>query len=156
MGLEISYYKLNPNNSVLPVLVTTVIFSSILASGSPSVASSDAYDSGRDHGCDDADISDPADRYINQPGKGPSFHTNAFIDGYNTGFNACSSNNDGNNGSSNNNDNNDLPYCNQIGPDYRGSCFDSQDYDEETGLAPCKDGSQVQNYKDCPDRQDKR
>ncbi|MGE5662049.1 MAG: hypothetical protein ACM3X1_07360 [Ignavibacteriales bacterium] len=34
--------------------------------------------------------------------------------------------------------------------------FYSQDYDEVTGLAPCKDGSQVQNYKDCPDRQDKR
>ena len=29
-------------------------------------------------------------RYINQPGKGPSFHTDRFIDGYNDGFDACS------------------------------------------------------------------
>lgn len=34
-----------------------------------------AYDSGYDHGCDDAGISNLGDRYINQPEKGPSFHT---------------------------------------------------------------------------------
>jgi hypothetical protein len=33
------------------------------------------YASGYDHGCDDADISDRDNRYINQPEKGPSFHT---------------------------------------------------------------------------------
>jgi hypothetical protein len=49
------------------------------------------YDSGYDHGCDDAGISDPGDRYYNQPEKGPSFHTDAFNRGYNDGFNACSS-----------------------------------------------------------------
>ena len=32
-------------------------------------------DSGFNHGCDDAEISNPDDRYINQPEKGPSFHT---------------------------------------------------------------------------------
>jgi hypothetical protein len=48
------------------------------------------YESGYDHGCDDADISDPDDRYINQPERGPSFHTDAFMRGYNAGFNACS------------------------------------------------------------------
>lgn len=50
------------------------------------------YDSGYDHGCDDADISDPNERYINQPEKGPSFHTNEFMNGYNDGYDACSSN----------------------------------------------------------------
>lgn len=49
-----------------------------------------------------------------------------------------------------------IPYCDETDLGYNGTCFDSQDYDEVTGLAPCKDGSQVQNYKDCPDRQDKR
>ena len=44
----------------------------------------------RDHGCDDAGISDPSDRYINQPGKGPSTHTNEFMDGYYDGFYECS------------------------------------------------------------------
>lgn len=53
-------------------------------------ASTDTYDSGRDHGCDDAGISDPSDRYINQPGKGPSTHTNEFMDGYYDGIYECS------------------------------------------------------------------
>ena len=61
------------------------------------------YDSGYDHGCDDADISDPDDRYINQPEKGPNFHTNEFMRGYHAGYNSCSgggseSNNDNDNG----------------------------------------------------------
>ena len=50
---------------------------------------SSAYESGRDHGCDDARLN-PSDRYINEPGKGPSFHTNEFMDGYYAGLNACS------------------------------------------------------------------
>ena len=29
-------------------------------------------------------------RYINQPGKDPSFHTEEFMRGYDTGYNACS------------------------------------------------------------------
>jgi hypothetical protein len=48
------------------------------------------YESGHDHGCNDAGISDPDDRYINQPEKGPSFHTNEFMRGYNDGYDACS------------------------------------------------------------------
>lgn len=50
---------------------------------------SKAYDSGYDHGCDDAKISDPGDRYINHPGKGPDYHTSEFMDGYNDGFADC-------------------------------------------------------------------
>lgn len=56
----------------------------------------DPYDSGYDHGCDDAGISDSSDRYINQPEKGPAIHTDRFMEGYNAGFNACTgSNSDG-------------------------------------------------------------
>jgi len=51
------------------------------------------------------------------------------------------------------NNNDEIPYCDEADPGYNGTCFDSQDLDEITRLAPCKDGSQVQNYKDCPDRQ---
>jgi hypothetical protein len=36
----------------------------------------------------DAKISNPDDRYINQPEKGPSFHTNEFMRGYNDGYDA--------------------------------------------------------------------
>jgi hypothetical protein len=65
-----------------------------VTTGSTSYASSDAYDSGYDHGCDDAGISNSDDRYINQPEKGPSFHTDRVMDGYNNGFDACSDNDD--------------------------------------------------------------
>ena len=37
------------------------------------------YDSGYNHGCSDAKLSDPSERYINQPEKGPSFHSDAFM-----------------------------------------------------------------------------
>lgn len=47
------------------------------------------YDSGYDHGCDDARISDLDERYINQPEKGPSFHTQEFISGYYDGLESC-------------------------------------------------------------------
>lgn len=48
------------------------------------------YESGYDHGCNDSGISDFSDRYINQPERGSSFHTNEFMRGYDTGYNACS------------------------------------------------------------------
>ncbi len=48
------------------------------------------YDSGYDHGCSDAGMSDPSSRYINEPGKGPSDHTDDFMSGYDAGFGSCS------------------------------------------------------------------
>ena len=48
------------------------------------------YDSGYNHGCDDAKVADPSQRYINQPEKGPNFHSDAFMQGYKSGFNSCS------------------------------------------------------------------
>jgi hypothetical protein len=78
---------------------TTLLLASVLA---PQIQLADAgskspYDSGYDHGCDDAGISDPSDRYINEPGKGPSFHTDEFMQGYNAGYNACSGQDGGGN-----------------------------------------------------------
>ena len=49
-----------------------------------------AYDSGYDKGCSDASIINPSARYINQPGKGYSYHTDAFNEGYYNGFEDCS------------------------------------------------------------------
>ena len=49
-----------------------------------------AFASGRDHGCADAKISDASDRYINQLEKGPSYHTEDFMQGYNRGYSECS------------------------------------------------------------------
>jgi hypothetical protein len=61
-------------------------------------SSKSPYQSGQDHGCDDAGISDVDDRYINQPEKGASFHTNEFMLGYNNGYDDCSGGDDGGNG----------------------------------------------------------
>jgi hypothetical protein len=41
-----------------------------------------------------------------------------------------------------------LPYCDQV-ENQRVSCFDRQDTDEETGLFPCIDGSQEEDWRDC-------
>jgi hypothetical protein len=43
------------------------------------------------------------------------------------------------------------PYCDLISDDYRGTCHDRKDYDEETGLYPCRDGSDVKDWRDCKD-----
>jgi hypothetical protein len=74
--------------ATLSVIITGYVTTANASSKSP-------YESGYDHGCDDADISDPDDRYINQPEKGPSFHTNEFMRGYNDGYDACSENQSG-------------------------------------------------------------
>jgi hypothetical protein len=70
------------------------LFSFILIFSAPlpfALASSKSpYDSGYDHGCDDAGISDPSEQYINQPEKGPAYHTSEFMDGYYSGLNSCS------------------------------------------------------------------
>lgn len=49
-----------------------------------------SYDSGYSHGCSDANIPNNSQRYINQPDKGPSYHTSDFMDGYYHGFDYCS------------------------------------------------------------------
>jgi hypothetical protein len=48
------------------------------------------WQAGYDHGCSDAQLPFSA-RYINQPGKGPQFHTQEFMSGYNAAFSGCSS-----------------------------------------------------------------
>ncbi|HZD35042.1 MAG TPA: hypothetical protein VE130_07545 [Nitrososphaeraceae archaeon] len=76
-----------------------------------------SYDSGYDHGCDDAGRSE-SDKYINQPEKGASFHTNEFMDGYYAGLNACA------NGRTNSEGNDDDGNC-KFGPGNcgPGSCY---------------------------------
>lgn len=46
------------------------------------------FQAGFDHGCNDAKVMFSA-RYINQLGKGPNFHTQEFMSGYNRGFSKC-------------------------------------------------------------------
>jgi hypothetical protein len=45
-----------------------------------------------------------------------------------------------------------LPYCDlipRVAQDY--SCHDRRDYDDVTGLYPCNDGTQKEDWQDCPD-----
>lgn len=62
----------------------------IVPHGSAANSSSNTYDSGFDHGCDDAGIANPSDRVISQPDNGSKFHTQEFMAGYYDGFNECS------------------------------------------------------------------
>ena len=41
------------------------------------------------------------------------------------------------------------PYCDELATPYSEDCFDRKDYDQETGLYPCKDGSYVGDWRDC-------
>lgn len=81
------------NKRLLIFLLVTLIGSGLVTQQSSGIFSayaseSSAYESGRDHGCDDARLN-PSDRYINEPGKGPSFHTSEFMSGYYDGLNSC-------------------------------------------------------------------
>ena len=53
-------------------------------------AAATPYSSGYSRGCNDAKMYNPSDRYINQPGKGPSSHTSSFMQGYYNGYSDCS------------------------------------------------------------------
>jgi hypothetical protein len=45
------------------------------------------YSSGYSHGCSDAKLG--GHFYLDTPGKGPSFHTSTFMQGYNDGYSSC-------------------------------------------------------------------
>lgn len=81
----VSYSKSFAKSGLIFLLLTITL----VACSSSANSSSDAYDSGYGHGCDDA-LLDPSDRYINEAGKGPEFHTGTFMEGYNAGFTTCS------------------------------------------------------------------
>ena len=45
------------------------------------------------------------------------------------------------------------PYCDVV--DYSVTCHDRKDYDQETGLYPCNDGTQKTDWRDCKDATEK-
>jgi hypothetical protein len=79
------------------ITLLAILCFSIISSSSSGYGKSDVYNSGYEHGCNDAGISDKASRYINQPEAGPSLNSDEFMHGYNDGFDACSSSNDNSN-----------------------------------------------------------
>jgi hypothetical protein len=44
-----------------------------------------------------------------------------------------------------------YPYCDLVPDDYEGTCHDRKDFDEDTGLYPCNDGTQQADWRDCED-----
>jgi hypothetical protein len=105
-GLSMSFFTLMLTTSTLAIQIQLAY-----AGGKSS------YESGHDHGCNDADISDPDDRYINQPERGPSFHTDEFNDGYRDGFQECGGGSSGHPEMTPDN----TPICN-IHPVFRAGC----------------------------------
>ena len=78
-------------STLIVVLIIAILTISIITfplSTTKAYAQS-SYSSGYGHGCDDANIANPDDRYINQPGKGQSYHTGSFMNGYYDGFDSC-------------------------------------------------------------------
>lgn len=71
-------------NITLIIGIVAILFISI--PGSASASSKSPYESGYDHGYNDAQLFYPSEQYINQPGKGPEFHTSEFMDGYYAGY----------------------------------------------------------------------
>lgn len=67
--------------AALIILAASLGIQNAIAKGTP-------YDVGYSHGCSDAKLLF-SERYINQPDKGPNFHTQEFMSGYHAGFSAC-------------------------------------------------------------------
>jgi hypothetical protein len=86
--------KLNTSVLLMTCFSLALMFPNILPVQLSSGSSTSPYQSGYNNGCSDARILDPSERYINQPGKGPSFHTDQFMSGYDTGYKACSQDDD--------------------------------------------------------------
>jgi hypothetical protein len=82
------------------------------------------YDSGYNHGCNDAKLSDPSEGYINQPENGPSFHSDTFMQGYQSGFNSCSAH-----------QSNNMPSSNPSSPTSEFSTVANQGDDTSFGIA---------------------
>jgi hypothetical protein len=79
------------------ITLLAILCFSIISSSSSGYGKSDVYNSGYEHGCNDAGISDKASRYIIQPEAGPSLNSDEFMHGYSDGFDTCSSSNDNSN-----------------------------------------------------------
>jgi hypothetical protein len=80
------------NKSVFYISLSFVLAAALIVSLNSfniGVYAQSPYNSGYSHGCSDAKISNPDNRYINQPEKGPEYHTSQFMSGYYDGFNNC-------------------------------------------------------------------
>lgn len=96
-------YKIGSDNFIPVVVILLFLFRSSLFSGYVN----GVQDFGYSHGCSDAQIPNPVNRYINQPEKVSSHHSDAFMESYLNGFKDCSNLDSGSSG--NNSISNNLP-----------------------------------------------
>jgi hypothetical protein len=75
------------NALVLLVIISIITALSGLFMSGQLAAALTPYDSGYRHGCADGRLG--GHFYLDTPGKGPTFHTAAFMQGYNNGYSAC-------------------------------------------------------------------
>jgi hypothetical protein len=86
------------HNQIFLMFMTIILVSGILIIQHPSethvafASESSIYSSGFNKGCDDAGISDPGKKAINQPERNESFTSDEFTRGYVAGFDICSEN----------------------------------------------------------------
>ena len=74
--------------TIFAIIMTIVLIIGVTSTNAYATKK-DPYESGFDHGCSDSHIEDASDRYINQPEKGPKYHTSDFMRGYYDGFKEC-------------------------------------------------------------------
>lgn len=77
-------------STIIPILLLALAIIGSISVTNTYASDKSPYRSGYDYGCDDAD-QPVKDRYINEPGKGPSYHTDEFMSGYREGFDDCKS-----------------------------------------------------------------
>ena len=72
------------------IIIVGVIMYLVCVQTQNVMAKETPFQAGYGHGCADSKRT-LSERYIDQPSKGPQFHTQEFMTGYNTGFNTCRS-----------------------------------------------------------------
>jgi hypothetical protein len=82
--------KIEATTIAIVIALMILLHSTMLTAQAKSSIS--PYQSGYDHGCEDAKITNMPLRYINQPERGREFHTHEFNNGYDAGFSACGGN----------------------------------------------------------------
>jgi hypothetical protein len=119
----------------------------ILGLGITQAQAKGAYESGYDHGCDDSDKS-YSDRYINEDGKGPSFHTDDFMRGYNAGVNCSSSSNNDDDDDDDNNNRNTNNRNHNVERSFIGTAADGYEEGRQEGYNDWNDRSR--HDSECP------
>lgn len=89
-------------NQLKLAIVPTVTFLFLLmfTPGAMQVLAVTPFDTGYDHECSDAKLSDSLDKYASQPQNDKSPDSLEFMHEYNAGFGACSNQDDGGDGNS--------------------------------------------------------